>query len=177
LDIKYLVGSIPHSPATSAVFVSRISSADVHPHIVTLADTSFLILYANTLAGFGDNFIFCNKFVKSGTVYTDGGLTKISNSIIDPVAKFYSSVNHDGQRIWLVWQDYTGQNIYGQKFDSSGNPQGSEKVLLNRPTGNLELYGNSGRISTSTVDFDITYKETEGGVEKTLIASFTDQGV
>ncbi len=101
----YLVGSIPHSPATAAVFVARISSADVHPHIVTLADTSFLILYANTLAGSGDNFIFCNKFVKSGTCYTDEGLTKISNSIIDPVAKFYSSVDHDGQRIWLVWQD------------------------------------------------------------------------
>jgi hypothetical protein len=41
----------------------------------------------------------------------------------------------------------------------------------------LELYGNSGRISTSTVDFDVTYKETEGGVEKTFTASFNDQGV
>jgi hypothetical protein len=48
---------------------------------------------------------------------------------------------------------------------------------LTCPTGNLKLYGNSGRISTSTVDFDVTYKETEGGVEKTFTASFTDQGV
>jgi hypothetical protein len=101
----YLEGEIPHSPAYAAVFVARISSADVHPLIVTLTDTSFLILYANTLAGSGPNFIFCNKLVWSGTGYTDGGLIKISNSIIDPVAKIYSSVNHDRQRIWLVWED------------------------------------------------------------------------
>ena len=176
LEIMCLLGSIPSSLAT-AVSVSHISSANVHPHIVSVKK-KILILYAANVPGSGDNFIFCNKFTKTnGGIIKKGGQIQISVSVVDSGAKLYSSVNHDGKTVWLVWQDKTGQNILGQAFDEFLDPIDSEKVLLNTATGNLKLYGNSGRISASIVDFDITYKETENGVEKTFIASFTKQGV
>ena len=40
----------------------------------------------------------------------------------------------------------------------------------------LQLYGASGRVIASTVELDITYKQTEAGVDKTFIASFTERG-
>ena len=121
---------------------------------------------------------FANKeFLKKILLVTDGGQLKISVLEVDSGAKLYSSVNHDGQTIWVVWQDKTGQNILGQAFDEFLDPKDSEKVLVNTVAGNLKLYGNSSRISASIVEFDITYKETENGFEKTFIASFTKEGV
>ena len=72
----YLIGGVP-PPATTAVFVARISSANVHPHIVSVNNKIFLILYAANVSGSGDNFIFCNKFTKKSDGIIDGTDCKI----------------------------------------------------------------------------------------------------
>jgi hypothetical protein len=108
--------------------------------------------------------------------YTAQLAIQISTSIIHSNAKLYSSKTHDKTEIWLVWQDTTGLNITGQRFDQNGARQGLEIVLLAHATAVLQLYGASGQANASDVHLDITYKKTEAGVEKTFIASFTQNG-
>jgi hypothetical protein len=83
---------------------------------------------------------------------------------------------HDKKRFWLVWQNKTGQNIIGQRFNQSGARLGKEIVLLTHPTALLKLYGASGQANASDVDLNITYKKTEDGVDQIFIASFTKEG-
>ena len=168
----YLESSHPdYDSNKSAVFVVAVTSADVHPHIVTLPDDGFVIFYPAPLLNPSKNYIWQRKFNKSGSGYVSSAKLKISDSIVEAGVKIYSSMRHASDLFWLVWQDITGQKIYGHKFDKFGYPQGGQKLFLNRPTGGLELYGASSSVDTSD-DLYIMYKETEYRAEKTFIARY-----
>jgi hypothetical protein len=105
------------------------------PSVAMAADGSFVVAWYGN--GPGDGFgVFARRFAVTGTPLGDE--FRVNTNAVGN--QFSPSVSASGDGAFVVvWQSYvssaTGADVFGQRFDSSGNPIGAQFAVSNYVTG------------------------------------------